>query len=446
MSPVFVEIAIILVLILANGVFAMAETAFVSSRKSRLQQRANAGDARARAALELANAPNQFLSTVQLGITLIGILAGAFGGATIAEALAVALRALPWLAPYSQTVAFALVVACITYLSLVIGELVPKRLALNNPERIAASLVRPMRVLSALAAPFVKLLSLSTDGVLRLLRLRPPSEPPITEEEINVLIEEGRQAGTFEAAEQHMVERIFHLADRRVSSVMTHRPDIAWLDPDDPLTETREAIRRSGYSRFPVCRGTLDNVLGVVHVSALLLQALDGENLNLREAAQEPLYVVESTSTLKVLELFKRTGTQAALVVQEYGEIQGLVTLTDILEAIVGEIASEDEAERLETVQREDGSWLLDGMLPLEEMQAILHLRALPEEDSGGFETVSGLVMYELGRIPRVGDRFEWGRYRFEVTRMDGRRVGQVRVTRRTTSELATPQAQKPDA
>src|ERR1700676_4893698 len=226
MSPVFVEIAIILVLILANGVFAMAETAFVSSRKSRLQQRANAGDSRARAALDLANAPNQLLATVQLGITLIGILAGAFGGATIADALASSLRALPWVAPYSGTVAFALVVACITYLSLVIGELVPKRLALNNPERIAASMVRPMRVLSPLAAPFVGLLSLSTDAVLRLLRLRPSGEPPITEEEINVLIGEGRQAGTVEAAEQHMVERILHLADRRVSSVMTHRPDI----------------------------------------------------------------------------------------------------------------------------------------------------------------------------------------------------------------------------
>jgi magnesium and cobalt exporter, CNNM family len=445
MSPVFVEIVIILVLILANGVFAMAETAFVSSRKSRLQQRANAGDSRARAALELANAPNQFLSTVQLGITLIGILAGAFGGATIADALAVYLRTLPWLAPYSQTVAFALVVACITYLSLVIGELVPKRLALNNPERIAASLVGPMRVLSALAAPFVHMLSLSTDAVLRLLRLRPPAEPPITEEEINVLIEEGRQAGTFEAAEQHMVEHIFHLADRRVSSVMTHRPDIVWVDPDDPVVEMRETIRQSGYSRFPVCRGTLDNVLGVVHVSDLLLQVLDGQQLDVRAAAQEPLYVVESTNSLKVLELFKQTGTQAALVVQEYGEIQGFVTLTDILEVIVGEFASEDEVERLETVQREDGSWLLDGMVPLEEMKAILHLRTFPEEDRGDFETVSGLVMYQLGRIPSAGDHFEWGRYRFEVTEMDGRRVGQVLVTRRPTSTLST-QVQEPHA
>ena len=441
MSPVFVEIAIILVLILANGVFAMAETAFVSSRKSRLQQRANAGDSRARAALDLANAPNQFLSTVQLGITLIGILAGAFGGATIAEALAVELRALPWLAPYSETVAFALVVACITYLSLVIGELVPKRLALNNPEGLAASLVRPMRVLSALATPFVKLLSFSTDAVLRLIRLRPPAEPPITEEEINVLLEEGRQAGTFEAAEQHMIERIFQLADRRVSSVMTHRPDIVWLDLDDPAAQTREAVRQSGYSRFPVCRGTLDDVLGVVHVSDLLLQALDGQQLDLQAAVQDPLYVVESTSTLKVLELFKQTGTQVALVVQEYGEIQGLVTLTDILEAIVGEIAAEDEAQGPEMVQREDGSWLFDGMLPLEELQAALHLRALAEADRGGFETVSGLAMSELGRIPRAGDRFEVGRYRFEVTHMDGRRVGQVRVRRRSTSELPPPLA-----
>jgi len=446
MSPVFVEIAIVLILIFANGVFAMAETAFVSSRKSRLQQRANAGDARARAALELANAPNQFLSTVQLGITLIGILAGAFGGATIADALVVYLRLLPWLAPYSGTVAFVLVVACITYFSLLIGELVPKRLALNNPERIAASVVRPMRVLSALAAPFVHLLSLSTDAVLRLIRLRPSGDPPITEEEINVLIEQGRQAGTFEAAEQNMVERIFRLADRRVSSVMTHRPDIVWLDPDNPLPVMGEAIRQSNYSRFPVCRGILDNVLGMVHVRDLLLQVLDGQQLDLQAAAQKPLYVVESTSTLRVLELFKKTGTQAALVIQEYGDIQGLVTLTDILEAMVGEIAPEDEAEDLETVQHEDGSWLLDGMVPLEEVKAVLHLRALPEEGKGNYETVNGFVMYELGRIPMTGDHFEWDHYRFEVTQMDGRRVGQVRVTRQPTSTLLPPEAQEPHA
>jgi putative hemolysin len=328
----------------------------------------------------------------------------------------------------------------------VIGELVPKRLALNNPERIAASMVRPMRILSALAAPAVHLLSLSTDAVLRLLRLRPSGEPPITEEEINVLIEEGRQAGTFEAAEQHMVERIFHLADRRVSSVMTHRPDIVWLDPDNPVSLTAETMRQSSYSRFPVCRATLDNVLGVVHVSDLLFQLLDGQKLDLRAAAQEPLYVLESVSTLKVLELFKKTGTQASLVVQEYGEIQGFVTLTDILEAIVGEIAPEDEAEGLETLQREDGSWLLDGMVPLEEVKAILHLRAFPEEGKGRFETVSGLVMYELGRIPRAGDRFDWDRFRFEVTQMDGRRVGEVRVTRRPTGALPPPEMQEPRA
>src|SRR6266566_4718777 len=428
MSPVFVEIAIVLILIFANGVFAMAETAFVSSRKSRLQQRANAGDARARAALELANAPNQFLSTVQLGITLIGILAGAFGGATIADALAVYLRLLPWLAPYSGTVAFVLVVACITYFSLLIGELVPKRLALNNPERIAASVVRPMRVLSALAAPFVHLLSLSTDAVLRLIRLRPSGDPPITEEEINVLIEQGRQAGTFEAAEQNMVERIFRLADRRVSSVMTHRPDIVWLDPDNPLPVMGEAIRQSNYSRFPVCRGTLDNVLGMVHVSDLLLQVLDGQQLGLQAAAQKPLYVVESTSTLKVLELFKKTGTQAALVIQEYGDIEGLITLNDILEAIVGDISSREDIDHPQVVEREDGSWLLDGMLPIEELKDILHIRKLPEEASGDYNTVAGFVLLNLGHVPKVGEHFEWDRFRFEVMDMDGRRIDKVLV------------------
>ena len=422
------EFALVILLILANGVFAMSETAFVSARKVRLQQWANEGNAKAAAALEFVNSPNRLLSTVQLGITLIGILAGAFGGATIAGALAEKIHAIPWLAPYSDAIALALVVIAITYLSLVIGELVPKRIALNNPERIAMFMVRTMQVLSAISSPFIRLLSLSTEGILRLIGLRPSSEPPITEEEINVLIEEGTQIGTFEAAEQDMIERIFRLGDRRVSALMTHRPDIIWLDVNDPLLDITQTIRESIYSRFPVCDGSLDNVLGMLHVKDLLLQYMVGQPLDLKAALQTPLYVIDNTSTLKVLELFKQTGQQAALVIQEYGDIEGLITLNDILEAIVGDISSNDDLDHPQAVQREDGSWLLDGMLPIDELKDILHVRALPEESSGDYETLAGFVLTELGRIPAPADHFEWDRFRFEVMDMDGRRIDKVLV------------------
>lgn len=423
-----IEFVIVILLILANGVFAMSETAFVSARRVRLQQWANEGNAKAAAALEFANSPNRLLSTVQLGITLIGILAGAFGGATIAGAIAVNIRSIPWLAPYSDAIALALVVIIITYLSLVIGELVPKRIALNNPERIAMFMVTTMRVLSALASPFIQLLSLSTEGILRLIGLRPSSEPPITEEEINVLIEEGTQIGTFEAAEQDMIERIFRLGDRRVSALMTHRPDIVWLDINDSLLEITQAIRESTYSRFPVCDGSLDNVLGMLHVKDLLLQSMAGQHFDLKAALQAPVYVIENSNTLKVLELFKQTGQQAALVIQEYGDIEGLLTFNDILEAIVGDISSRDELDHPQVVKREDGSWLLDGMLPIDELKELLNVRVLPEESSGDYETLAGFMLTELGRIPAPADHFEWNKFRFEVMDMDGRRIDKVLV------------------
>jgi putative hemolysin len=438
-----IELVITILLIIVNGVFAMSETAFVSARKVRLQQRANEGNAKAAAALEMVNAPNRLLSTVQLGITLIGIVAGAFGGATISEGVAVYLRAIPWLRPYSDAIALTIVVVVITYLSLVIGELVPKRIALNNPERIAMSMVKPMRVLAAIASPFIHLLSLSTEGILRLIGLRPSGEPPITEEEINVLIEEGTQMGTFEAAEQDMIEQIFRLGDRRVNALMTHRPDIVWLEANDTPQEISHKIRKSTYSRFPVCDGSLDNVLGMVHVKDLLLQCLAGQALDLKAALHEPLYVIESTTTLKVLELFKQTGQQAALVIQEYGDIEGLITLNDILEAIVGDISSDDDLDQAQVVQREDGSWLLDGMLPIEELKDILHIRALPEEENGDYNTLAGFVLMQLGRIPKTSDHFEWGSYRFEVVDMDGRRIDKMLVQPMKADD-AHPQALPP--
>lgn len=428
MSSITFEILLILLLVLANAVFAMSEMAIVSSRKVRLQQMANQGDARARAALELAEAPNHFLSTVQIGITLIGILAGAFGGATLADKLAVSLRLIPGLARYSQAIAFGIVVLVITYLSLIVGELVPKRLALNNPERIAASVAIPMRALAAFAYPAVSLLSASTDLVLRIIGIGPSTDPQVTEEEIKVLIEQGTEAGTFEEAEQDMVERVFRLGDRPVNALMTPRPDIVWLDLEDTAEENRKKMMDSCHSRFPVCQGGLDNVLGLMHVTDLLNRTLSGQPLDLTVSLRQPVFVPESTRGLKVLELFKQTGIHMALVVDEYGVIQGLVTLNDVLVEIVGDVPSAGEQEDPQAVQREDGSWLLDGMLAVDEFFEIFDINEFQGEHRGSYQTLGGFVITHLGRIPAAADHFEWSGMRFEVMDMDGNRVDKVLV------------------
>ncbi|MFN6561468.1 MAG: hemolysin family protein [Nostoc sp. ChiSLP01] len=428
MSSITFEILIILVLIIANGVFSMSEMAIVSARKVRLQQLANQGDAKARVALKLAESPNNFLSTIQVGISLIGILTGAFGGATIANRLAVYVRLVPVLAPYSEPVSFGIVVLIITYLSLIIGELVPKRLALNNPEGIAAFVAIPMRALSAIASPMVHLLSASTDMVLRLLGVTQSTEPQVTEEEIKILIEQGTEAGTFEEAEQDMVERVFRLGDRPVSYLMTPRPDIVWLDLDDTAEENRQKMVESAYSRYPVCQGGLDNVLGVIPVTDLLARSFRGEQLDLTVGLRQPVFVPESTRGLKVLELFKQTVTHMALVVDEYGVIQGLVTLNDIMSEIVGDVPSTDGQDQPQAVQREDGSWLLDGMLPVEEFLELFEMEEWESEERGSYQTLGGFVITHLGRIPTAADHFEWEGMRIEVMDMDGNRVDKVLV------------------
>ncbi|MBE9192524.1 HlyC/CorC family transporter [Gloeocapsopsis crepidinum LEGE 06123] len=425
MSSMNVEILIIFLLIVANGIFAMSEIAVVSSRKARLQQLANEGNAKARAALKLAESPNNFLSTVQVGITLIGVLTGAFGGATIAGNLANYLQQIPVLAPYSQAIALGIVVLTITYLSLIIGELVPKRLALNSPERIAANIAMPMRTIAAIVSPAVYFLSASTDFVLRILGIGPSTEPLVTEEEIKVLIEQGTEAGTFEAAEQDMVERVFGLGDRPVSALMTPRPEIVWLDLEDSLEANRHRIINGGHSRFPVCQGGLDNVLGIVPVSDLLARCLSNQPLDLTVSLRQPVFVPESTRGLKILEMFKQTGTHIALVVDEYGVIQGLVTLNDILVEIVGDVP-DDEQEEPQAVQREDGSWLLDGMLSIDEFFELFAIKEVSTEHRGSYQTLGGFVITHLGRIPTASDYFEWQGLRIEVVDMDGNRVDKV--------------------
>ena len=424
----FFEILIVLLLILANGLFAMSEMAVISARKARLQELAERGDKKALIALKLSNAPNQFLSTVQVGITLIGILAGALGGATIAQSLTTYLERVPQLQPYSQAIGFGIVVLFTTYLSLIIGELVPKRLALNSPEKIAAWIAGPMQFLAAITYPLVHFLSLSTESVLQLLGVGLISdEPLVTEEEIKVLVRQGTEAGMFEEAEQDMVERVFRLGDQPVNALMTPRPDIVWLDLNDSAESNRRKMLESRHSRFPVCQDELDNVLGFIHVTDVLALSLAGQPIDLTTLLRQPLFIPESTHALRILELFKQSGTHIALVVDEYGVTQGIVTLNDVMEAIIGDIPS-DQHEESAAIQREDGSWLIDGMLPIEKFKELFEIDELPGEKRGNYQTLGGFVITQLGHIPAAADRFAWKEFRFEVMDMDGNRVDKVLV------------------
>ncbi len=415
---------IILLLTIANGIFAMSEAAVISARKAKLQQQINEGDARARAALKLAENPNRFLSTVQVGITLIGIFAGAFGEATLRDDLSRYVSRIPGLAAYREPISLGMVVLGLTYISLVIGELVPKRLALRDPERIAGLVAAPMQTLSVIVYPAVHLLTLSTDAILRLLGIRPSDEPPVTEEEIKVLLAQGTKAGVFEETEHDMLAAVFRLTDQRASDLMTPRPEIIWLGLEESPAEITETLTKSGYSRFPVCQDDLDNVVGVVQAKDLLACILAGQPLELKNCLRPALFVPETSPASKILELFKQAQIPLALVIDEYGGTQGLVTLNDILEAIVGDV----ETVEPQAVQREDGSWLLDGTIPAEEFKEILRLEELPGEERGYYQTLGGFVMMSLGHIPVEGDHFQWGQLRFEVMDMDGRRVDKVLV------------------
>ncbi|NJR38736.1 MAG: HlyC/CorC family transporter [Leptolyngbyaceae cyanobacterium CSU_1_4] len=421
------DIIVVLVLTIANGIFSMSEMAVVSARKVRLQEMAERGDVKAKAALALANSPNRFLSTVQIGITLITILTGVLGGATLDEPLAKAIAQIPQLAPSSGAIASTLVVILITYLSLIVGELVPKRLALNNPEKIALAIAIPMRLMERLTAPVVHLLGLSTDLLLKLLGSNITSdEPQITEEEIKVLMRQGTAEGTFDAAEQDMIERVFSLGDEPVSALITPRLDIVWLDINDSLEVNRQKMTESRHSRYPVCHESLDDVLGIIHVKDLLAQS--NQAIDLTSVLRQPLFLAESTHALKVLELLKKTGNQLALVVNEYGVTQGLITLNDVVEVIIGDIPFEDEEQEQEAIQREDGSWLMDGRLSIDEFKELLDIEELPGEERDSYQTLGGFVITQLGHIPKSSNHFVWNGFRLEVMDMDGNRVDKVLV------------------
>ncbi|MCA0268311.1 MAG: hemolysin family protein [Bacteroidetes bacterium] len=424
------EVALLLLLILANGLFAMSEMALVSSRKARLQQRAADGKAGAQQALNLIEDPTRFLSTVQVGITLIAILTGLFGGQTLGAKATDALLEWGVDPAYAGPLGTGLTVLMVTYLSLVFGELLPKRIALSNPERIAMAMAGPMTVLSRIASPFVVLLEKSTNLFSRLLGNRASEEPVVTDEEITHLLQQGADAGVFDDAEREIVENVLWLGDQRVRGLMTPRRDVVWLDLEDPPEINREKIISSNFSRFPVARGDLDDFVGVVRAKDLLSQAYAGEAFDLEAVVRDPMVVPASLSALRLLETLRRNQRHIALVVDEHGSVQGLVTHNEVLDGIAELEDDPEDPDDPDIVRRDDGSYLLDGGLDTDELKDVLDLRELPDENDAQFHTLAGFILSFLGHVPHTGEAFDFGGYRFEVVDLDHHRVDRVLVSR----------------
>lgn len=424
------ELILIAILILLNGLLVMAEFAIVAAKKSRLQHKAEQGDKQAADALSLAEEPTNFLSTIQVGITLISIVIGAFGGAAIAESLAFVFQGFQPLAPYSEGLALAIVVIVVTYFTLLFGEIVPKWVGMNDAERIASKVARPVRLLSWAMYPVVIFLSYSTEAVLRGFHLKKGTEPPITEEEIKILIEQGAEAGVFEESEADMVEGIFNLADQKAGRFMVLRPDIVALDINDSPEKTWIKMVESRRSYFPVYRDELDNFLGIVAIRDLWVQVVEKRPMDIESVITTPLFIPESVPLLKLLDYFRKEGLHIAMVVDELGNIEGLITLHDILEAIVGHLPTDDEPVEAEIILRADGSWLMDGSVTVEDFRESIGVEIRPDEQADRFHTLAGFVMLQLQRIPKTSDRFEWNGFSFEVVDMDGMKIDKVLVSR----------------
>lgn len=437
MSQVAFEIAVIFLLLIANGVFAMAEIAVVSSKKARLRRLADQGNGKARIALELAESPNRFLATVQIGITLVGIFAGAFGGATLAAKLAAPIAQVSVLAAYADKIAFGIVVAGLTYFSLVLGELVPKRFGLSNPEGIAMMVARPMNWLSKFAGPVVSFLSVSTEALLRLLGFKPEKEVAVSEEEVRVMMQEGVRAGAFNKVESHIVHSALELDQLPVREIMTPRPKVIWLNREDPHDQIWHKIVVSGHSHFPVYEGNRDHTVGVVSVKAIYANLAAGVGVNLKDLMIPPLIVPESQTVLQLVETFKQSGKHMALVTDEFGSIVGLVTLNDVMEAVVGEFPAQGERAKPEAKKRDDGSWLIDAMIDLEAVEKVLPGFKFGGNAYSEYQTLAGYVVKTLGRVPKEGERFEEQGYVFEVLDMDRHRVDKVLVLRAKPSRVS---------
>jgi putative hemolysin len=426
--PISLELAIIFILILANGVFAMTEIAIVSSRKARLERYVAEGSKGAKAALKLADDPTQLLSTVQVGISVIGVVTGAYGGATIAQALSIYFKPIPLIGAYANTVSMVVVIAVITYISLIIGELVPKKIALNNPESISIALAIPMQFFSNIFSPLIQLLSISTEFVFKTLGVKAPSDAGVTEEEIKFMIAEGTSLGTFEETEREIVDRVFHLGDMRVFSLMTPRTQIDWLDLEETDEQVWAVLTESNHSKLPVCRGSIDDVLGFAYTrNILLLQS--SVCLSIEQNIQKPLFVPRSLRAFKLLKQFQQTGIYIAFVIDEFGGMIGLVTLHDILEQLVGELPQKEDEES-SIIKKDDTSWYLDGLLSIVEFKEIFDIEEMPGEGKDHYQTIGGFITSYLGNMPKIGETFEWSGLKFEILEMDRARIGKIIVTK----------------
>ena len=418
------EIFIILGLILINGFFSMAEIALVSARKARLEAQADKGDVDAKRALKLANHPDTFLSTIQIGITLVGVLTGIYSGGTFKEPLTSWLAQFAFIAPYAQTVATLIIVILLTYVSLVLGELVPKRIGLSNPEGIAKSVSVVMQSVTFIMYPFIWLLSASSHLIMRILRMK-PNDNQVTEEEIKAIISEGTEQGTIEEAEQEIIERVFHLSDRNITSLMTHRSDILWLESTKTIAEVRKQMPENMHSMYPVCEGSIDQIKGVVSLKDLFVA--DGSQL-VSEIAKDAKYVPENNSAYQVLESFKQSKIHHCFIVNEYGSIEGLITLNDILEAIVGDIPQEEDTD-YEILKRADGTYLIDAQLPFYDFLSYFDKTEFMLQGDQEFDTLAGFIIHSLEKIPTTGEMLSWKTFTFEIVDMDQHRIDKILVT-----------------
>ncbi len=406
----------------------MAETAVVASRNSKLKLMAKDGSENAQAALELSSSPNRFLSTIQIGITLIAIFAGAFGEATIASSFEKIFSSIPFISSYANALALVVVVAGISFLSLVFGELFPKRVALSSPEKIATIVAKPMNLLSILARPGVNLLSNSTDFLLNVFGIKHGNELPVSEEEIRMLIKDGARAGVFNHVEKNIFERIFRLGDKKVSMIMTPKHEVVWIDIKNTDKEIRTLVTKNPFSYYPVCDDSLDKVVGLLLTEEALTHFLTDKEIDLKKLLHKPIFIPESMEAIKVLELFKVTGIHMAIVIDEYGGMMGILSLTDVLEEIVGDIPSLDEVKDKDILERKDGTFLVDGLVSVSEFKEFFNVKKIPEDKTGSFQTVGGFVMDMMDKIPVPGDNFEWERFYFEVMDMDKNRVDKVLI------------------
>ena len=418
------ELLILFLLIFLNALFVISEIALVSSRRTKLEALANKGDSQAKAALKLSESPERFLSTVQIGITLISILTGVYSGEKFSKYLQPFFDKFPLTQPYSVTISTTVIIIIVTFLSIVFGELIPKKFGLYRAEKIARVIAAPMDILSKVMYPFVWLLSTVTNTIFKLFGIKNSSDNSVTEEEIKAMISEGSQSGSIEVDEKEIIERVFHLGDRTITSLMTHRTDIVWLDLNQTISETKDQLGEIIYSTFPACEGTIDNIKGIVYVKDMLKAAPDTK---LAEMVKPSLFVPENNSAYKVLKKMREAKIHTSFIVNEYGTLEGMITLNDILEAIVGEVPQSGQ-EEYEIVKRDDGSYLLDAQINFYEFLAYFEKGDWLHEEEGDYDTVAGFVLHNLEHIPNVGEKFEWKDFSFEIMDMDGQRIDKILV------------------